>query len=268
MKKYISFFKIRFQVGLQYRSASIAALTTQFLWGIMECAAYRAIYMSSGMEPPMEFSALVSYIWLKEAFLAMFNTWIATDGDIFTVIMNGDVAYELCRPVSLYRMWFAKSVEGRCVTAALKCIPIIAVSVLLPRPYRLSPPRDLVAFCFFLLTLFLGLFVTVAFCMVVYAITLFTISPQGLRAVLTGAVEFLSGSVIPFPFIPQPVRGILELLPFGSMQNVALRVYSGSLAGGEMLRAVSLQVFWIGALVLLGKAICRSAERRIVVQGG
>lgn len=268
MKKYFGFFKVRFQVGLQYRSASIAALTTQFLWGMMEIAAYRAIYLSSGKEPPMEFAALVSYIWLKEAFLAMFNTWIATDGDIFSVIMNGDVAYELCRPISLYRMWFAKSVGGRCATAALKCVPIIVVAALLPRPYGLSAPKSAAAFAFFILTLFLGLFVTVAFCMLVYAITLFTISPQGLRALLTGAVEFLSGAIIPFPFIPQPVRGVLELLPFGSMQNVALRVYGGSLAGGEMLRAVWLQIFWIAVLVLLGRVVCGRAERRMVVQGG
>lgn len=216
----------------------------------------------------MEFAALVSYIWLKEAFLAMFNTWIATDGDIFSVIMNGDVAYELCRPISLYRMWFAKSVGGRCATAALKCVPIIVVAALLPRPYGLSAPKSAAAFAFFILTLFLGLFVTVAFCMLVYAITLFTISPQGLRALLTGAVEFLSGAIIPFPFIPQPVRGVLELLPFGSMQNVALRVYGGSLAGGEMLRAVWLQIFWIAVLVLLGRVVCGRAERRMVVQGG
>ena len=104
--------------------------------------------------------------------------------------------------------------------------------------------------------------------MLVYAITLFTISPQGLRALLTGAVEFLSGAIIPFPFIPQPVRGVLELLPFGSMQNVALRVYGGSLAGGEMLRAVWLQIFWIAVLVLLGRVVCGRAERRMVVQGG
>lgn len=268
MKKYFCFFKARFQVGLQYRSASLAALTTQFLWGIMEIAAYRAIYVSSGKEPPMEFSALVSYIWLKEAFLAIFNTWIATDSDIFSVIMNGDVAYELCRPVSLYRMWFAKSVGGRCATAALKCVPIIVVSALMPRPYRLSAPQSAAAFCFFILSLFFGMLVTVSFCMLVYAVTLFTISPQGLRALLTGAVEFLSGAVIPFPFIPQPVRGILELLPFGSMQNVALRVYSGSLAGGEMLRAVWLQVFWIAALCVLGRVVCRRAEKKMVVQGG
>lgn len=268
MKKYFCFFKVRFQVGLQYRSASLAALTTQFLWGIMEIAAYRAIYVSSGKEPPMEFSALVSYIWLKEAFLAIFNTWIATDSDIFSVIMNGDVAYELCRPVSLYRMWFAKSVGGRCAMAALKCVPIIVVSALLPRPYRLSAPQSAAAFCFFILSLFLGMLVTVSFCMLVYAVTLFTISPQGLRALLTGAVEFLSGAIIPFPFIPQPVRGILELLPFGSMQNVALRVYGGSLAGGEMLRALWLQVFWIAALCVLGRVVCRRAEKKMVVQGG
>ena len=268
MKKYFGFFKVRFQVGLQYRSASIAALTTQFLWGMMEIAAYRAIYLSSGKEPPMEFAALVSYIWLKEAFLAMFNTWIATDGDIFSVIMNGDVAYELCRPISLYRMWFAKSVGGRCATAALKCVPIIVVAALLPRPYGLSAPKSAAAFAFFILTLFLGLFVTVAFCMLVYAITLFTISPQGLRALLTGAVEFLSGAIIPFPFIPQPVRGVLELLPFGSMQNMPLQIFCGNINGSQALRGIGLQIFWLWAMVFLGWLAMRRATGKVVSFGG
>ena len=33
MKKYISFFKVRFFTGLQYRMASFTALTTQLVWG-------------------------------------------------------------------------------------------------------------------------------------------------------------------------------------------------------------------------------------------
>ena len=43
MKKYLMFFKVRFASGLQYRMASVTALTTQLIWGIMECLAYKAI---------------------------------------------------------------------------------------------------------------------------------------------------------------------------------------------------------------------------------
>ena len=86
--------------------------------------------------------------------------------------------------------------------------------------------------------------------------------------VLTGAVEFLSGSLIPIPFMPLGVRTVIELLPFASMHNVPLRIYSGDLAGEEMLRAVLFQIVWIGILVGLGKILCKIAERRVVVQGG
>ena len=36
MKKYFFFFRNRFYAGLQYRAASVTALVTHFIWGIME----------------------------------------------------------------------------------------------------------------------------------------------------------------------------------------------------------------------------------------
>lgn len=83
-----------------------------------------------------------------------------------------------------------------------------------------------------------------------------------------GAVEFLSGSIIPLPFIPQPYRSIIELLPFASMQNVPFRVYSGDLAGSGLVKAAALQIFWILMLNVIGVALYKKAERRVVVQGG
>jgi ABC-2 type transport system permease protein len=233
----------------------------------MECLAYKALLDTNAIAFPMEFSALVSYIWLKEAFLALFTTWM-TDNDIFSMIIDGGIAYELCRPVSIYSMWYSKNIGGRLAAAALRCGPIILVALLLPKPFRLIFPKSMLSLSLFIVTMFLGLCVTVAFCMLVYILSFFTISPQGLRMVLTGAVEFLSGAIIPLPFIPNPVRGILELLPFASMQNVPLRIYSGDLRGIAMVNAIVLQIFWIVALVLFGKALCKLAERRVVVQGG
>lgn len=267
MKKYFSFFRIQFCFGLQYRPAFLSAIITQIPWGLMECLAYHTLHASNTESFPMEFSALTSYIWLKEAFLLLFSTWM-TDNEIFDLILNGDVSYELCRPVSIYDMWFARSIGGRMFSASLRCVPILLIALLLPRPYNLSLPQNAEAFWLFVLTLLLGVFVAVAFCMLVYILSFFTLSPQGLRMLMTGAVEFLSGATLPLPFIPYPVRKILELLPFASMQNVPFRVYSGDLSGTDCMYAIFLQLFWLAVLVFLGKLLCRCAERRIVVQGG
>lgn len=267
MKKYYKFFQLRFQMGLQYRFASLTALITQFLWGCMECFAYKALQESNGAAFPMEFTALVSYVWLRQAFFALFHTWVA-DGDIFDMITGGGISYELCRPLSIYQMWFARTLGGRLSSAAMRCVPILLLAFLLPEPYCLKVPASPGRLLLFIITMALGVCVTTAFCMFVYLLCFFTISSQGLRMVMTGAVDFLSGAVIPLPFIPYPVRGILELLPFASMQNVPLRIYSGDLAGNDMAAAVLLQVFWLAALVVLGKLICRVAERHVVLQGG
>lgn len=267
MRKYYSFFRVRFQSGLQYRMAALAAVTTQFVWGLMECLAYKALLESDAIAFPMEYEALVSYIWLKEAFLVMFATW-ATDNDIFGLIMEGGIAYELCRPISLYKMWFARSTGSRLSTTVLKCVPILLCSLLLPKTYRMAPPASMEAFLWFLLALTLGVGVTIAFCMLVYILCFFTVSPQGWRMLLTGAVEFLSGSIIPLPFIPQPFRGIVELLPFAAMQNVPFRIYGGDLSGVAMRNGIILQALWLVIMVMAGRLLCRVAERRLVIQGG
>ncbi|MDO5377803.1 MAG: ABC transporter permease [Clostridia bacterium] len=267
MKKYVSFFKIRFQTGLQYRASYVSALATQLPWGLMECLAYVALHETNAAAFPMELQAVVGYIWLKEAFLVLFNTWNA-DNDIFGMIIDGGISYELCRPISLYDMWFARNAGGRLSTAATRCVPILLVALLLPKPFALTFGGSVGTALLFLAAMALGLGVTIAFCMIVYMLCFFTLSPKGLRRVLVGAVDLLSGNVIPLPFIPQPWRRVFELMPFGSMQNVPFRIFTGDLAGAQMVSAMALQMFWLIALILLGRGVCALAQRRTVIQGG
>lgn len=266
-KKYFSFFRLQFNMSLQYRVAAVSGMLTQVLWGLMECLAFLAFHETSALAYPMEFSATISYIWLREGFLAAFATWYA-DEDIFDSIMNGGIAYELCRPVSIYNMWFSKASAGRIVSAGLRCGPLLLVAFLMPEPLRLSLPVSLFHFLLFLVTLILGFGVTVAFCMFTYILAFFTISPQGLRVLFTSMVDFLSGAIIPIPFMPDSVRRIVELLPFASMFNIPLRIYSGDLAGAQMYRGIGMQCFWLALLFVTGKMLCKAAEHKIVVQGG
>ncbi len=267
MKKYLSFFRLRFSMGLQYRAAALAGIVTQFFWGFMEIAVFKAFYEADREAFPLTFPATVSYVWMQQAFLAFFAVWMA-ENEIFDAIVNGNIAYELCRPIRIYHMWFSRSLANRLSRAVLRCFPILLVAAFLPRPYRLAPPASAPHFILFILTLILGLFVTTAFCMLVYALTFFTISPQGLRIIFVSAVEFFAGALIPLPFFPEKLQAVMELLPFAAMQNVALRIYSGSMNMEEMQRAVGLQIFWLAALVLGGRLLCGFAEKKTIVQGG
>lgn len=268
MKKYLSFFRVRFHVGLHYRTATVGAVVTQLPWGLMECLAFCTFQEAGPAAFPMELSAVVAYMWLKEAFFMMFTVWGNVDQELFDMILKGDIAYELCRPVSLYQMWFARVSAARIANAAFRCVPILAVAMLLPQPFRLMLPDSFQTALLFAVALLLAVGVTVSFCMLVYITAFFTISPNGLRLFSMSAVEFLSGSILPIPFMPKAVQTVAELLPFAGMMNVPFRIYSGDLAGQAMLWALFLQVFWLAILLAAGMWLCRLAEKKLVIQGG
>lgn len=267
MGKYFCFWKNRFYTGLQYRAAAWAGVGSQALWGFMRCAVFVTLLQQEDVSAEMTLSATVTYIWINQAFFSAFSTW-NMDNDIFGMMMDGGVAYELCRPVSIYNMWMARTLGGRFANAAMRSVPILVFAAVLPEPYRLMPPCSAGSFVIAAATMVLGIGVTAAFCMFVYILSFFTVSPWGWRMILTGAVELLSGSIIPFPFIPDPYRTVMEYLPFASMQNVYLQIYTGNLEGSAMLQAIVLQLFWLVVLVALGRLLCAQAQHRVVVQGG
>ncbi len=267
MGKYFAFFRLRFSMGLQYRAAALSGIITQFVWGAMEVLMFRAFYRSQPQAFPMALHATCTYVWMQQAFLALFMAWMM-ENEIFDSIVSGNVAYELCRPVGIYHMWFARSLANRLSRALLRCLPILLVAAALPAPYGMMAPDSPLALLFFFLTMFLGVGVTVAFCMLVYIACFFTVSSMGVRMVAISVVDFFSGSLIPLPFFPARVRAVLELLPFASMQNVPLRAYSGDLSGSAMYRALLLQIFWLLALVAAGKLLEMAAMKKIPLQGG
>jgi len=267
MKKYLSFFRLRFVMGLQYRSAALAGVVTQFVWGTMEILMFRAFYEADASAFPMTLEATCSYVWMQQAFLSLFMAWMM-ENEIFDSIVNGNISYELCRPVNIYNMWFARSMANRFSKALLRCVPVLFVSSLIRAPYGLMAPANLGAFFLFLVALVLGTLVTIAFCMLVYISCFFTVSSMGVRMVAVSVVEFFQGGVIPIPFFPEKMRMIMELTPFAAMQNVSLRIYSGDLAGKEMEKAVFLQFFWLVVLITAGKGLNRLAMKKVIVQGG
>lgn len=267
MNKYISFFRIRFIVELQYRAAAYAGIVTQFAWGIMNILAFYAFYKSSPSNFPMEFSQVASYVWLRQAFLALLASHIFQQ-DIFDSIRTGNISYELCRPTDIYNMWFAKNMATRLSKVSLRLVPVIVVSMVIPKPYGLSLPDSSLSFLLFLISLFLGFIVIISLIMLVYISTFYTMTHRGVRLIFIAAAEFLSGSLIPLPFLPKKIQEVFEILPFASIENVPFRIYSGNINGKDAIFYIMLQIIWVIVLIVYGKILMKNSLKRVIVQGG
>jgi ABC-2 type transport system permease protein len=267
MNVYLAVFRIRFINALQYRAAAVAGMATQFAWGFMEIFAFAAFYRASPGAFPMEFSQTVSYIWMQQAFLALFASWF-WENDIATAITDGSIAYEMARPVDLYNRWFCQAAANRLARAALRCSPILIVAFAVPEPYRMSLPPDAAQLFVFLLSALLALCVVVSFSMLMYVSLFYTLSPTGMRLIVAVLSDFLAGAIVPLPFFPDSARAVAELLPFAAMQNMPLRIYSGNIAGADALRGVAFQAAWLAALLVAGRFAMSRALKKVVAQGG
>lgn len=266
MKKYLSFFKIRFIANLQYRAAAIAGISTQFAWGTLSIILFKAFYESSPENFPMGFSAFVSYIWMQQAFLAFFAMW-SFESDITDSIVSGSIVYQMSKPINIYNLWFARSVALRLARGLLRCFPILIIASILPLPYRLMMP-DFFTFFVFIASMILGLCTAAAFTCLIYVLCFFTVSPRGLQIVFLSASEMLMGQIIPIPFFPEAIKKVLEFSPFTGIQNIPLRIFSYDISPADAGRKIILQVFWLFVLFALGKIISKAAEKKLVVQGG
>ncbi len=267
MKKYLSLFRMRFLNGLQYRAAAIAGISTQFAWGFLNILLYKALYESNPSSFPMEFSQLSVYIWLRQAFLSLFNSW-QFEGEILDMIENGNIAYELARPVDLYSMWFMRGFSSRLSRAALRCMPILIVAALLPYPYGMTLPHSFENAVVFLFSMFLSAVCVISYTMLVYIMSCNTINSKGVKLICVNLVDFLSGALVPMTFMPDAMRRFLEFSPFGAMENLPFRVYSGNISGSEMWIFFLLQIFWCAVMLIVGKIWLNISLKKIVVQGG
>lgn len=267
MRAYASAFRIRLIAGMQYRSAAWAGVATQFAWGFMLLMIYHAFYASSTVEPPMSYQQLAAYIWLQQSFLALLMLW-RQDGELLESIQNGLVAYELCRPVSLYAFWSARLLATRIADASLRCLPILVVAFFLPGNFRLTLPPDIAALGLFLLSLALSALLAVAVSMFIYILTFVTLSSRGSTMIVTVFADFLCGSLIPIPLMPPVLQRIAMFFPFRYIFDLPLRIYSGNYVHLEALGMIGLQALWVLGLGLLGALLMRRVLRRTVIQGG
>ena len=266
MKAYTSYFKLQVLKGLQYKTAALAGIFTQFFWGFISIFLFQAFYESGNMNQPINFEQLVPYIWLTQAFLGFL--YLMDEKDITESIKSGNVCYELTKPYNLYYFWYIKILAKRYAAVALRFLPVIIISALLPAPYNLTKAASLVNFSLFLISLLFGTLVLSAITMLVITFTFYNYTGDGISDIVYIIARFLTGLIIPLPFLPDAVKNITYFLPFRLIGDFSFRIYTGNMPINEALYSILLQIVWVIIMVVIGNQLLKSATKKIYIQGG
>ena len=267
MSAYITYFKLKFISSLQYRSAAWAGIATQFFFGFVYIMVYIAFYSSGGKNLPMELPQLVTYLWLNQALLALVNQF-SRDQELFKLIKEGGISYELTRPKNLYFMWYFKVIGQRLANVLLRFIPLVIVTSLLPAPFHFGLPASLLSFISFLISLMLGTLLVTALTVFYPIITLITMNEKGVVNIIITIADILSGIVVPIPFFPKFLQIISSYLPFQYISDLPFRLYVGNISLENGVFGMCIQLIWIIIFILIGNILLQKSIKRVVVQGG
>lgn len=266
-KTYLSLFKIKLVSSLQYRAAAISGSITQIVFGFIFIMVYLAFYESNDNAYPMQINELINYLWLNQALYSLVYIWIK-DYDMLSMIKNGNVAYELCRPINFYFKWFFTMYSSRIANVALRFLPVVIVAFLLPSPYNMTLPPNFMTFIIFIILLFIASILVTCICLIYHLVVFFTMDEKGILSFLMVFGEVFSGGTVPLTFFPKFLQTVAIFLPFRYIIDLPFRVYSGNIPLDESLKVILGGVLWIIVLFILGYKLSNKALKNASIQGG
>ena len=100
-------------------------------------------------------------------------------------------------------------------------------------------------------------------------ICLYTESIWGINMMKQVIVLLFSGATIPLAFFPGKLQEIAYCLPFQAIYNTPLRILlMQTVDPCEVVRMLSLQLFWCVALTIVTSLFWRVSIRQVTVNGG
>lgn len=263
MKAYLAILKGRLSILFQYRAAAIAGLMTQVFWGIVKVMILVAFYAQATESAPISLTQAMAFTWIGQALLQLLP-W-NVDKEIEAQIKNGNVAYELIRPLDLYWLWFCRSMAMRLVPTLLRSIPLFALAGLF---FGLISPVSWSAGAAFGISLLFSALLSSSITTLVIITLFWTISGEGILRLLPHIVVVFSGMLVPLPLFPDWMQPFLNIQPFRCIIDIPCRLYTGVIPSSEAFYYLAFQLLWGCVFIFAGKMLIKKAVKQFVVQGG
>lgn len=260
---YAEFMRVGFVNTLAYRLRYYTGIVTYFIYVSVYYFIWKAIYTQSTNIEGFDFSQMLTYIavgWIIRSFY--FNN---IDQEMAYQVMEGKLAMDLIKPVNIQMMNIAQALGESVFRLGMLTAPTAFVLLLV---YPLKRPASAVHFIAFLISVLLSFFIVAG---INFAVGTFAIRLKSILGLLRAKyflLELFSGLLLPISFFPPLFQKILAVLPFQYISYIPVLLYLGKIKGAGIAAALSLQLFWVGAMLALGDALWRWSSRKITIQGG
>lgn len=247
-----------------YRSAVLAGLAANIVFGVIRAAVMLAAVRSTPGFGGYTGASIGAYVWLSQGLLGALRL-MGPPHDIADRVRSGDVAVDLQRPIDIQFFYLATDLGGSACTLALRGLPCvvagaISAQLVLPRaimPYLLGAASVAAAVTLSLLLLFS-----------VSLLGFWLVETRGIRMLYQILSTFLAGLYVPIHLFPAPLATAARLTPFPWLLQGPIDVLSGRTTGSAAWAVLGAQALWIVLAVGLGRVLITAGRRKLEVQGG
>src|SRR5713101_2425969 len=234
---YLEFTRVGFVNILAFRLRYYTGIVTYLINVTVYYFIWRAVYgPAAGATTTLagyDLGQMLTYVavgWIIRSFY-----WNTIDQEMAYEVLEGKIAMQLIKPVSVQGMWLARAVGESAFRLGMLTAPT-AVVVALVFPVR--PPASAGSF------LLMG---AINFMIGTCAIPLKSI--LALIRAKYWLIELLSGLLVPMSFFPAPVRSVAAWLPFEHIAYTPLQIYLGKLTAAQAAVALLTQWMWVAVLL-------------------
>lgn len=262
---YLEFTRVGFVNILAFRLRYCTGIATYLINVTVYYFIWSAVYGPAAEQPIAGYNLeqMITYVavgWIIRSFY-----WNTIDQEMAYEVLEGKIAMQLIKPVSVQGMWLARAMGESAFRLGMLTAPT-AVAVALFFPVR--APASPAGAALFAVGVAGSFFLVGAINFMIGTCAVHLKSILALIRAKYWLIELLSGLLIPISFFPEKIRAVLAWLPFQHIAFTPLELYLGRLRGMEAATALATQWAWVVALLWLGHRWWQRSARHMTIYGG
>ena len=265
LKKYLTLTRAGIMETFQFRLSFIVMIIGNLLYLIVMYFVWSAIYASSNNDiiNGLAFTDTLIYLVLAPAQFNLMEMYIVWE--IGNNIQSGRIVLDLLKPIE-YRKYIFWLFSGGVVSHFLMTFLPTFIAVAIATHGAISMGINLL---YYLLSVVMAISINFSIEFIVGTICLYTESIWGINIMKQVIVLLLSGATIPIAFFPEPLKAIINYLPFQSIYNAPLSLLlDGTPAAETVLSTLGTQLIWCIIMMVISKLFWKVSLRQVTVNGG
>ncbi len=265
IKSFLCVVKMSLMHRLIFRSYIFISLGTNAIYMFMTYFLWKAIFDSTpnGVINGMTFKDTFIYLALSGCLMGVIVSYL--EWNMSSDVKSGNIAVWFTKPISYPQYMFSRSFGNISTGFFLMFIPTFIFVFILTKGYI----KVGINIVMFVIAFFIAVAINMLIDFLIGILSFSTENVWGISTMKDSVVYLLAGAIIPLAFFPEPIRNVVEWLPFQAIYNLPLQILiNKNYVFKDYITQILIQLIWLVVLYVIAKLCYRKASKRMIVNGG